>query len=281
MDPFVFTAVLFGAAMHAGWNAIIKVDLEPLKAITLLSIAYCFLVAPLGFFVPFPVPEAWPYLVGSLVIHIFYYYTLGEAYRTGDLGHVYPIARGSAPLLTAIGATVLIGESLSTTGIAGIFALTSGILLLSLKGGRRGAAFDARGVGFAVLCATSIAAYTLVDGVGARMGADPFAYITWLMILDGFMMLAFGLIRWGPRVLVLPVKTWAVLTVGGIMSLVSYAIALWAMTRAPIAMVAALRETSVLFAAAIGVVFLREPLLPARVAAAAIVMVGVMLLRLR
>lgn len=182
MDPIVFTAVLCAAAMHAGWNAIIKLNLEPLKAITLISIAYCILVAPLAPFVPLPVPEAWIYIAGSLAIHIVYYYALGEAYRTGDLGHVYPIARGTAPLLTAIGATFLLGEDISARGLAGIFMLTSGILLLSLKGGRKGAAFDHRGVGFAILCATSISAYTLVDGVGARTGPDPSGYIAWLMI---------------------------------------------------------------------------------------------------
>jgi drug/metabolite transporter (DMT)-like permease len=281
MDPIVFTAVLCAAAMHAGWNAIIKLNLEPLKAITLISIAYCILVTPLAPFVPLPVPEAWIYIAGSLAIHIVYYYALGEAYRTGDLGHVYPIARGTAPLLTAIGATFILGEEITARGAAGIFMLTSGILLLSLKGGRKGAAFDHRGVGFAILCATSISAYTLVDGVGARTGPDPTGYIAWLMILDGLMMLVFGLVRWGPGLLVHPARTWALIMAGGVMSLASYAIALWAMTRAPIALVAALRETSVLFAALIGVVFLREPIVAARVVAAVLVMIGVVLLRLR
>jgi drug/metabolite transporter (DMT)-like permease len=281
MDPFVFTAVLCAAAMHAGWNAIIKLNLEPLKAITLISIAYFFLVGPFAPFIAWPVAEAWPYLIASLVIHIVYYYALGEAYRTGDLGHVYPIARGTAPLMTAIGAHLLIGEDLGLRGVAGIFMLTSGILLLSLKGGRKGAAFDTRAIGFALLCATSISAYTLVDGVGARTDADPWPYIAWLMILDGLMMLVFGLWRWGVDLLRLPPRTWALIMAGGVMSLASYAIALWAMTRAPIALVAALRETSVLFAALIGVIFLREPIVGARIVAAGLVLCGVVLLRAR
>jgi drug/metabolite transporter (DMT)-like permease len=281
MDPIVFTAVLFAAAMHAGWNAIIKLNLEPLKAITLISIAYFFLVGPFAPFIRFPVAEAWPYLIASLVIHILYYYALGEAYRTGDLGHVYPIARGTAPLMTAIGAHFIIGEDLGFRGVAGIFMLTSGILLLSLKGGRKGATFDKRAIGFALLCASSISAYTLVDGVGARSDPDPLPYIAWLMILDGLMMLVFGLLRWGVDILRLPARTWALVMAGGVMSLASYAIALWAMTRAPIALVAALRETSVLFAAVIGVVFLREPILAPRIVAAGLVLIGVVLLRLR
>lgn len=281
MDPIVFTAVLCAAAMHAGWNAIIKLNLEPLKAITLISIAYFILIGPFAPFIPLPVAEAWPYLIASLIIHILYYYALGEAYRTGDLGHVYPIARGTAPLMTAIGAHFLIGEDLGLRGVAGIFMLTSGILLLSLKGGRKGATFDHRAIGFALLCATSISAYTLVDGVGARTDPDPLPYIAWLMILDGLMMLVFGLVRWGWDLLRLPPRTWALIMVGGVMSLASYAIALWAMTRAPIALVAALRETSVLFAAAIGVVFLREPVVAARIVAAGLVLCGVLVLRLR
>jgi drug/metabolite transporter (DMT)-like permease len=281
MDAIVFSAVLCAAAMHAGWNAIIKLNLEPLQAIVLISIGYPLLMLPFVGLYPLPEPEAWPYLIGSLAIHIVYYYALGEAYRTGDLSHVYPIARGTAPLLTAVGATFLLGEDLALFARAGIVALTLGILLLSLKGGRKGAAFDRRAVGFAVLCATSISAYTLVDGIGARIGREPYSYIIWLMILDGVMMLVFGLYRWGRPLLVHAPRTWAVIMAGSVMSLASYAIALWAMSRAPIALVAALRETSVLFAAVIGVVFLREPLLPARLIAAGLVLTGVVLLRLR
>jgi drug/metabolite transporter (DMT)-like permease len=281
MDAIVFSAVLCAAAMHAGWNAIIKLNFEPLQAIVLISVGYPLLMVPVVGLYPLPELEAWPYLFASLAIHIVYYYALGEAYRTGDLGHVYPIARGMAPLLTAVGATFLLGEELAQLARAGIAALTCGILLLSLKGGRKGAAFDRRAVGFSVLCATSISAYTLVDGIGARIGREPYSYIIWLMILDGLMMLVFGLYRWGWPLFAHGSRTWGVIMAGSFMSLASYAIALWAMTRAPIALVAALRETSVLFAALIGVVFLREPVLPARLVAAVLVLTGVVLLRLR
>ncbi len=281
MDTTVFLAVLCAAALHAGWNAIIKLNLEPLLAITLISIACGAWALPFAPFYPLPPNAAWPYIAASLVIHVAYYFTLGEAYRTGDLGQVYPIARGTAPMLTAIGSTLIIGEGVSQTGVIGIFILTSGILLLSLRGGRKGAVFDQRGIGFAILCAASIAAYTLVDGIGVRTALDPLPYIIWLMLLDGVMMLIFGLFRWGSAVLRHPLKTWALVLAGGAMSLIAYGIALWAMSRAPIALVAALRETSVLFAAVIGVTFLREPVLPVRIVAGALVMLGVMLVRLR
>jgi drug/metabolite transporter (DMT)-like permease len=280
MDTTVFLAVLCAAVMHAGWNAITKLKLEPLLAITLISVAYFIWILPFAPFVALPERAAWPYIGMSLVIHIGYYYALGEAYRTGDLGHVYPIARGTAPMLTTIGSALLLGEDIGLWGTLGIFVLTSGILLLSLKGGRKGIAFDRRAVGFALLCAVAISSYTLVDGIGARIGRDPAPYIVWLNLLDGLMMLAFGWLRWGIAGFRHSWQTWALVMAGGAMSLLSYAIAIWAMTRAPIAVVAALRETSVLFAAVIGVVFLREPLLPARIVAGLMVMAGVMLVRL-
>jgi drug/metabolite transporter (DMT)-like permease len=281
MDSLVFAAVLAAGAMHAGWNAIVKIKLEPLLAITLISIAYCLLIVPFAPFVDWPVASAWPYLGASLAIHGVYYYGLGQAYRAGDLGHVYPIARGTAPLLTAIGAYLLVGEDLGPRGTLGVLVLTSGIMLLSLKGGRAGVPFDRRSVLFALLTALAISAYTLVDGIGARQSVDPFPYIYWLMLLDGLMMLLFGMVYWGPSCLKHSARTWALLLFAGLMSMLAYGIAIWAMARAPIALVAALRETSVLFAALIGIVFLREPIMPVRLVAAAIVMAGVMLVRMR
>lgn len=281
MEPHVFAAVLFAGLLHAGWNAMIKVRLEPLLAITLISSAACLVVAPAAPFVPFPVASAWPYIIASLVIHAGYYYGLAQAYRAGDLGHMYPIARGSAPLMTALGAFVLLGESPGWRGTLGVLILTAGIMLLALKGGRAGAAFDRRAVSFALLTAVTIAAYTLVDGVGARQGPEPLAYIYWLLLTDGLMMLLFGIVYFGREGFRQPLRTWALLAVAGIMSMAAYAIAIWAMSQAPIALVAALRETSVMFAALIGIVVLREPVVPMRLVAAVVVMVGMVLVRLR
>jgi drug/metabolite transporter (DMT)-like permease len=159
--------------------------------------------------------------------------------------------------------------------------LAAGILLLSLKGGRTGQAFQRRPVGFALLTALSIALYTLADGIGARKSGDPAPYIVWLFVLDGVMMSAFGYWRFGARVVTEIRQNWLIVLAGGVLSTTAYAIAIWAMTKAPIALVAALRESSVLFAALIGVVALREPVLPMRVAAALLVVCGVVLIRLR
>ena len=281
MDPSVFAAVLLAAALHAGWNALLKSKLEPLKAITLVSIGAGVFSAPLLAVAPMPDPAAWPYLIGSLVLHLGYYTALAEGYRTGDLGQVYPIARGTAPLMTAVGATAILGENLGAAGWSGIGLLATGVVAISLRGGRDARRFEVRAVGFALLTAATIAAYTLVDGVGARSTAEVLSYIAWLFVLDGVMMLIFGLIAWRGGLLTAIASAWHVAVIGGAMSAGAYAIALWAMTKAPIALVAALRETSVLFAALIGMAALREPVLPVRLFAAALVLAGVVMLRLR
>ena len=281
METHVFLAVLAAAALHAGWNALLKLRLEPLMAITLISIAAGLVAVPVLPFVPLPHAAAWPYILASLALHMIYYLALGEAYRTGELSRVYPIARGSAPLITAIGATVLVGERLGTVGALGIVILATGILLLSFRRGEAISRVDLRPVGFALLTAFSIAAYTLVDGIGARLAGSATPYAAWLFALDGIMMLAFGLWKW-PATLAPEFRKNAVMMLaGGAMSMVAYAIAIWAMTQAPIALVGALRETSVLFAALIGVVFLREPLLASRIVAAALVVLGIIIVRLK
>lgn len=281
MDASVFAAVLLAAAFHAGWNALLKIKLEPLLAITLVSIAAGVVAAPLLAIAPMPDAAAWPFIAGSLAIHLVYYAALGEAYRTGDLGQVYPIARGTAPLLTAGLATMVLGEGLGFNGWLGVVLLALGVVALSLRGGRIVGNIEMRAVGFALVTALAITAYTVVDGIGARKTTDVLSYIAWLFVLDGVMMLGFGLVAWRGRLVVELVRSFAVILAGGAMSAVAYAIAIWAMTKAPVALVAALRESSVLFAALIGVVVLREPVLPIRLLAGGLVLAGIVLLRLK
>lgn len=281
MELHVFLAVLFAALCHAGWNALLKLRLEPLLALSLIAAAAGLVMVVAVPFVPLPPPEAWAYIAGSLAIHMVYYYALGEAYRTGDLGQVYPIARGAAPLMTALGAWYWLGEALGIYGWFGIAVLATGIMILSLPSGTGATRFDVRAVGFALLTALAISAYTLADGTGARIGSSALPYIVWLFVLDGLMMLLFGLVYYRRRFLTAFRQSWGLILGGGALSAAAYAIAIWAMTQAPIALVAALRETSVLFAAAIGVVVLHEPVRPIRIAAALLVMSGMLLLRLR
>ena len=172
METFVFVAVLFAAACHAGWNALIKVGLDPLSTTTLISVGSGIVALAFAPFVGTPAPAAWPWLLASVVIHLVYFASLIESYRTGDLGQVYPLARGSAPLMTAALSTVLVGETLGPLAWIGIVALAAGVLLLSARGGRALARFDAHATGLALFTATTICAYSLVDGIGARTAGN-------------------------------------------------------------------------------------------------------------
>jgi len=280
MDAFVFTAVLFAAACHAAWNAVIKTGLDPLPATMLITTGAGLIAFALLPFTGLPPLAAWPWVIASMVIHLFYFIGLSEAYRTGDLGQVYPLARGAAPLMTAMAAVLLIGERINSTGWTGIVILVCGVVLLSARGGREFAKVDRRALGFALFTAVTICAYTLVDGIGARIAGNPLPYTLAMFVGNGAAMLIYAMVRRGPSLLPLMRPYWMSGAGGGALQLLSYGIAIWAMTLAPIALVAALRETSVLFGAAIAVMFLKEPVRPARLIAALLILIGLVLLRL-
>lgn len=279
MDSYVFAVVLVAAALHAGWNALLKLRIEPRIASTLLGIASGMVASPICLLVPWPEPVAWFYIAASAAIHLVYFQALGTAYETGDLGQVYPLARGSAPLLTAMGMSAL-GEPIGLVGWCGVVLLATGVLALSLKGGRVSSRIEVRAVGFALLTALTIGAYTIVDGLGARSVTHVGSYVGWSFVTSAVVLVVYGLHRWGNG-LVTAFRGYAWhLLLGGCMSVGAYGIALWAMTKAPIAIIGAMRETSVLFAALIGVVLLGEPLLKLRIIAGALVLLGVVMLRL-
>jgi drug/metabolite transporter (DMT)-like permease len=280
MDSFVFAAVLLAAACHAGWNATIKRGLDPLATTVLISIGAAIVSALLLPVVGLPAMAAWPWCAASVLIHLFYFAALIESYRAGDMGQVYPIARGSAPLMTATATTLFIGERLGVLGWCGISLLVAGVVLLSLRGGRDLAKLDRRAVGFALFTAVTVCAYSVVDGVGARLAGSANAYSALLFAGIGPVMASYALARRGQEVLPAMARHWGIGLAGGALQLGSYGIAIWAMTVAPIAIVAALRETSVLFGAAIAVVFLKEPLRPSRVGAALMIVAGLTLIRL-
>ena len=267
MDPAVYIAVLSAAVLHAAWNAMVKADLDRFLAVTLITLTEtCVALAVLPFVAP-PPPAAWPWLAASLAFHTGYNLFLAQAYRMGDLGQVYPLARGSAPLVAASG---------------GVALLAGGICLMSLRGGRARTGPGLRG-GRAVACAlvTSlfIACYTVTDGIGARAGVSPHGYAAWLFLFDGLIMFAILLARRGHKGLAALRANWRSGATGGLMAVGGYWIVIWAMTSAPIALVATLRETSVLFAAAISVVFLKEPLTRWRAVSACVIVVGAILTR--
>jgi drug/metabolite transporter (DMT)-like permease len=281
METFVFLAVLFAAACHAGWNALIKVGLDPLSTTTLISVGSGVVALAFAPFVGVPAWAAWPWLAASVVIHLVYFASLIESYRTGDLGQVYPIARGSAPLMTAAITSIFVGEKLSVLGWMGIVALVAGVLLLSARGGRQLAEIDRRAIGFALFTALTICAYSVVDGIGARLSANPNGYSVWLFIGIAVVMVPYALYRDGRDVIPAMQRFWLRGFAGGALQVLSYGIAIWAMTIAPIAIVATLRETSVLFGAAIAVLVLKEPLRAVRVMAACLIVCGLVLIRLQ
>ncbi|HJS04197.1 MAG TPA: EamA family transporter [Variovorax sp.] len=282
----IVLAVLFGALLHAAWNALIKSGRDKALDTALVHSVGIFIAVPLVMVTGLPPMAAWPYLAASLLIHIGYYIALSGAYKHGDLSLTYPVMRGCSPLLVALGSLSFIGEAISATAWAGVALLCVGVVTLGLSPsalrendeGRRGKA-----LAFALANAAIIALYTVIDGLGVRISGDALAYVATLFLFDGIPFLL--LVLWrrpGQRRAALSYMAgrWKLALVGSAASLGSYGIALWAMTRAPIAIVAALRETSVLFAALIGALFLREAFGWQRAAGTLVIVAGVVMLRL-
>ena len=198
VDPFVFTAVLAAAACHAGWNALLKLNVAPVVATVLVAVAAGLLVLPLLPFTPLPAAAAWPYIVASAIIHVAYFVTLAEAYRWGDLSQVYPIARGTAPLLTAALAALWLQRGAGRPGWAGMIVLGGWHPAVDVQGRPHACALRRRAVAFALATSLTITAYTLVDGIGARLAGARLAYTVWLFIGDGITMAIYGWLRVGP-----------------------------------------------------------------------------------
>lgn len=239
------------------------------------------LVALVGlFFVPVPPAAAWPWLIASVVLHLGYNIFLAAAYRHGELGKVYPLARGTAPMLTLLAGFLLLGETLTPQATAGVLLLGLGIAVLTFERGWRVLVQAPQGTAFALITSLFIAAYSIADGVGARAAGNPHAYTLWLFALDGLPLALFVITTRGRRTVETVRRNWLTGSLAGMLSMGAYWIAIWAMTLAPIALVAALRETSVLFAVAIGVIFLKERLTPMRVVSILTVLAGLALMRL-
>jgi drug/metabolite transporter (DMT)-like permease len=277
----VTIAVLLAAAVHAGWNALIKRGRDPLFETTLVHAWVALPALGAIALLPPPGPTASLCLAASCAVHCVYYHALAAAYRSGDLSFAYPIMRGAAPMFTALLAVALLGERPSIAGWLGVAAVCAGVLAIGAAGAR-GTDDRARrrALGWALLSATTIVAYTLIDSVGARSAPTPWAYVAWLAAIEGPVMFAIVLARHG-RPLLAYARERGVAPMGaGIASMLAYGVALWAMTRAPVALVAALRETSVLFALLIARALLGERFGRMRWAGAASIVAGVAALRI-
>jgi drug/metabolite transporter (DMT)-like permease len=229
-------------------------------------------------FVAFPPAASWPYLWASIVLHNGYYFFLIMAYRYGDLSHVYPIARGSSPLIVAVVSVVFIGEVLSRQATLSVVLIGLGIISLALTRGASGFR-DPRAVLFALGTGVFIAGYTVADGLGARLADSAHSYTVWLFALDGLPLVALTLWLRRGRALEEARKTWKAGVFAGLMSLAAYWIVIWAMTLAPMALVSAVRETSMIFAVLFGVFFLKERLDLARLASTAVTLIGAVMLK--
>jgi drug/metabolite transporter (DMT)-like permease len=269
-------AVLGAALLHATWNAILKSGSDPLLDTGLVAFAGTAVALPFALFVDPPESAAWPYLAASVAVHMGYYAALAGAYKAGDLSHGYPIMRGVAPLLVAAASWLWFGEALSLTAWAGVLLICGGVLSLGLAGG--GA--TGKATAWALFSALIIAVYTLADGAGVRVSGGTGRYLVWLFV---FMGLPFGLVVLAARrgaFLRHAARHWPRAIAAALLSGLSYGIALWAMTVAPVAVIAALRETSVIFAALIGAWFLKEGHFRERLSGAAIVLAGLVALKL-
>jgi drug/metabolite transporter (DMT)-like permease len=270
--------VLFAAFMHAVWNAIVKASEDSLVQLATLNAATALIAAALLPVVGLPGWASLPYLAGNAACQSAYYVFLLSSYSAGGLSLVYPIARGSAPLLVALASAVFLGETLSGKHLLGVGLITASILSLAFSGGRT--QVRPRAILFSLATGASIAAYTFIDGAGARAAESPFAYIVALFLINGVLLLP---ALWTRRrgVAVARMRShWKTGALSGALSFGAYGIAVWAMTRAPIALVAALRETSVIVAALLGAVFLGEPFGRHRIPAALGVALGIAVLRL-
>lgn len=270
MTPLVIALVLGAAVLHAGWNAALRSSVDRLRGIVVMSMTSAAVAAPFACVLPLPAPASWPYVALSALLQICYCFFLVRAYREGDFGQIYPIARGSSPLLVTLGAALFAREHLGLVPLIGVFLVSAGIFA-SARG------IDRAHLGSVLAALASgvfIAGYTLSDGSGARLAGDPSSYIAWSFIAQGVPMpLIYLAMR--RRFALLPFDGQALRAIGGgAVSAVAYGIVIWAMAHSPMGGVSALRETSILFAAVIGRVFLREALTPRRIAAAATIAIG-------
>jgi drug/metabolite transporter (DMT)-like permease len=270
----VTLAVLAAAITHATWNAIAHGIRDQTLAFGLIGAGGIIVAIPLVIVVAAPRADSWPYLLGSVAIHVFYNLLLMRCYRYGEFGQVYPLARGISPLVVTILAAVFVGEHLALPQLAGVAVVSGGLAALVFAGRRPGRAALLAAIGTGL----TIAAYTTVDGVGVRLSASPVGYIGWLMLLQSLCVPAFALVRRRDVLAKQPPRILLTGLLAGALSVLAYGLVLWAQTRGALAPIAALRETSVIFGAIIGTLAFHEPFGRSRIAATVLVAAGILLL---
>ncbi|MFF9781562.1 EamA-like transporter family protein [Streptomyces sp. SceaMP-e96] len=276
MTPLVVAAVLMAAVTHASWNAIAHGIRDQLLAFTLVGGGGAVCGLALAAVTPLPAAGAWPFLLASAVLHIVYQALLMQSFRLGDFGQMYPIARGTAPLVVTVLAAVFVHEIPDGWALAGVALASAGLVGVALWGIRgSGAKPHWPALLAALATGLAIASYTTVDGLGVRASGSSLGYIAWLMILEGIAIPAYALATRRRRLLT-ELRPFALRGLaGGVLSVFAYGLVLWAQTRAPLAPIAALRESSIIVGAAIGAVFFKERFGAPRIAAAGLMVIGI------
>jgi len=278
LSLLVFFSVLGAAFLHASWNALVKLGGDKMTGMLILTIVQGFVGAFIALFYPLPQGQVWLWLLASGVIHSAYKYLLAYAYAQGDLSRVYPIARGAAPMMVLCFGAVYLADHITAIEVIGILTLGAGILLMARGIFTNGE--SRRMLPFALGSALATASYSLVDGLGARVAGDAGMYVAWLFLFDGLFFSSFVFLTHGKSTFIANRRSWLLGSLAAGLSYGAYAIAVWAMTQAPIALVTALRETSILFAVLIGWLAFGDKMDRAKATAACLIVAGVILTRL-
>jgi len=277
VTPFVIAIILTAALLHAVWNAIVKSAADRTTTLGLVALGHVIPGAIMVLTLPLPNAESFPYILISTVVHFGYYFMLGKAYQHGDLSVVYPIARGIVPALVSLWAMLLVGEVLPLQAWAGIALIAVGIQLSNWQALRSGVGRSA--LLFALGTGVCISIYSVFDGIGVRLSGNTLSYWAWGAFLHLFIAGFVG-VRRRRTLAELPAKVWVVGLLGGLVSMAAYGLVLYAKNFAPLGAVSALRETSVIFAALIGFIFLHEGNWMRRLGAAVLMAGGVALIGL-
>ena len=276
MEFHVLLAVLFAALMHASWNAVIRSGGDRFQGMLLLTLTQAMMGGLMAVFVPMPNGVVWMWLLLSGVFHAAYKLFLAAAYQHGDLSRVYPIARGAAPMIVVVLGFFLLPDSVFPKEYLGIGLIGVGVMMMANGVFRDG---ETRAlIPFALGSALCTAGYSIVDGMGARVAGDATMFTAWLFIFDGLFFIGFTGLTRGTSVFKASRRAWSIGALAGGLSLITYWIAVWAMTVAPIALVAAVRETSVLFAVLIGVFVMKEKAKTAKIIAAMVILFGIVVI---
>lgn len=276
MPIMVFAVVMLAALLHASWNAVVKSGPDKLLTTIMVTTAAAGLSAALIPFLTQPAPSSFPFAAVSALFQIIYFLLVARTYQVADMSQTYPLMRGTAPLIVAVVSVFRMDEALSLFAWIGVMAICLGIFIIALGSTLK----DRRGMRLALLNALVIAGYTLIDGLGVRKSGAPAAYTLWVFLLTGVPLALWAVTARRSAFVPYLGHHWRLGIAGGIGTTASYGLALWAMTVAPIAVVAALRETSIVFAALIAGLVLREPIGPRRVVSACIIAGGAAILRL-